>query len=254
MEFLLVLLIIMGTLKVGKKKEFGIIGSLFVMSSSPKKGGPSIQDIYCVIFVSLFVIKDVRNLMNVDNLSKPWQKFFKKFDEINSLAPAYWKEIHFLAYLTNKYKDHYQVPFAFSFKGAPGKCQEMVLIKKMCAMLQTSNPLKIKEYIDWAFYNRIIPNKLKIKTIAYFMTPGLGNEFNFYWEEKRKITKNTPLPNEYLELANRYDLSLTNYNDLIFIHSALQQDAESESRQPYKQYMSELTNLGFDSEILERIT
>lgn len=191
--------------------------------------------------------------MNTENLSKPYQRFFQRFDEIKTLATAYWKDIHFLAYFAQKYMEHYQTSYCFSLRGPPLKCTEIVLIKKMCSMLQTSNPLKIKGYIDWVFAQKIAPNKLKIKTIAYFMTPGLGNEFNFYWEEKRKITKNTPLPNEYLDLANKYNLSLTNYNDLLFIHSALQQDSESESRQPYKQYMFELKGLGFDSEILEKL-
>ena len=36
--------------------------------------------------------------------SKPWQKFFKKFEEIESLKVSEWKEVHILAHICKRFK------------------------------------------------------------------------------------------------------------------------------------------------------
>lgn len=192
--------------------------------------------------------------MEITNqLSKPWQKFFDRLKDHQNLKPAYWNEAHLLGYLTFRFHQHYQVPFAFSFQGSPSKCTEMVLIKKMCAMLGTSNPLKIKAFIDWCFDTQIIPKKLKIRTLAYFMTQGLGNQFQFAWNEKNTISKTTELPKDYLEVIVQLDLPVQTYGDLAFVCRSLEENPEDESRLPYRQLLTQLQALGFDPEQLNNI-
>ena len=186
----------------------------------------------------------------LSQLSKPWRNFFDKFSEINTLSISEWKEVHMLAYLAQRYEQLYQEKFAFSFKGPPSKCTEMVLVKKMCAMLNTSDSKKIKEYIDWVFSEKILPKKMRIRSLAFFMTPGLGNEFNWAWKKQRQITKSSALPADYLELGKDLNLSLETYGDLAFLKQAIDQDPHSEARQPYREVWQKILSLGFDATVL----
>jgi len=184
-------------------------------------------------------------------LKKPWRNFFDKFNQIDDLKINLWKEIHLLAYLCKRYEDFYKIPFAFSFKGAPLKCSEIVMIKKTYAALGTTNPYKVKSYIDWIFDKKIIPKNMKIKTLAFFTTQGLGNEFNQMWAELNTIKKTTEVPNDYKEMGSKLDLAINTYGDLAFIVSALTEDSLSESRQPYVHLMNQLSAIGFDKTILK---
>ncbi len=188
----------------------------------------------------------------VENLlPKVWQNFFAKFAEIQELKNSKWKDVHQLAYLTQRYEKLYGKKFVFSLKGAPSKCPEMVFIKKMCAMLGTSNARTIREYIDWVFDKKIIPNKMKIRSLTFFMTPGLGNEFYLYRTEQNRIDKTTQLPNEYKEIIESLGLPVSTYGDLAFAKLALDQAPESPSRAPYKQLFNQLFAVGFELEIIK---
>ena len=177
-------------------------------------------------------------------LSKPWQKFFLTFSEIDKLAPAYWKEKHFLAYFCFRFEQHFKQKFSFSFNGPPSKCTEIIFIKKIYSMLNTSNPIMIKSYIDWVFDKKIIPKNLKIRTQGFLITPGLGNEFNFFWQESNKITKSTELPTAALILAKEFEVSAETYGDLGFICEALKQS--SAGRDNYQKFIHKLEAIGLD--------
>ena len=184
-------------------------------------------------------------------LSKPWQKFLAKFDEIESLRTSQWKEVHFLGYICARYKTLYGKSFALSYKGAPSKCPEMYLVRKMIAMLGTSNPHTIKAYIDWAFEKKIIPNGVRFKGIGFFTTPNFGNEFHLEREKKSKIEKTTELPEEYKQAATTLNLYVCTYGDLAFIKMALDQDPSSEARAPYRTLFHDLMALGFEPAVLK---
>jgi len=57
----------------------------------------------------------------LDGLSKPWQKFFKKFEEIDTIKVSEWKDVHVLAYICQRYEQQYGRKFAVTIKGAPTK-------------------------------------------------------------------------------------------------------------------------------------
>jgi hypothetical protein len=186
-------------------------------------------------------------------LTKPWQKFFARFTEIDTLKTCKWQEIHLLAYIAKRFKQHYGREFSFSIKNAPSKCQEIVLVKRMSIMLGTTNPKTIKEYIDWVFDNKIIHRKMQIKTLAYFITPGFGNEFHFQREKNNKIDRTTELPNEYLTIAEEMSLPVRTYGDLAFAYGATVELPNDDSRAPYKELLQKLYAIGLDQKIFEEI-
>ena len=118
-------------------------------------------------------------------LTKPWQKFLAKFAEIDSLSVKDWKEPHLLGYFCKRYEEHYQCKFALSFRGAPSRCNEIYMIKKTMAMLDTTDAAVVRSYFDWLFDQKIIPSKIKIRSIGFLTTPGFGNEFNIFKNKKR---------------------------------------------------------------------
>lgn len=180
-----------------------------------------------------------------DLLSKPWQKFFVKIASFDKTNEKYWDEYQILGYLCKRFKEHYNCDVAFSLKNAPSKCSEIVLIKKILASVGPS-PTKTKQYIDFVFDKKIIPNKTKIKSIFYFLNAGYFNEFNIFWENSRKKTKSTEIPKEWVDAGKKYDIQISTWGELAFISEALKQDSESESRKNYKNFIYDIYNLGFD--------
>ncbi len=197
----------------------------------------------------------VEDIDPIKNLSKPWQNFFDKFKEIETLKNSQWKDVHQLAYLTKRYEDLYKQKFAFTLQRAPGKCTEIVFIKKMCAMLNTTNARTIREYVDWVFDHKIIPNNLKIKTLAYFMLPGLGNEFRFFQMKKNTIERSTELSQEYMDIIASLDLPITTYGDLAFVQNVLEEnkdfDVGDENNSPYNELFHRLLSIGFNVSVLK---
>jgi hypothetical protein len=187
----------------------------------------------------------------LESLTKPWQKFLKRFDEINDLQVSKWAEIHVLAYICKRYREHYGRNYSITIKGAPSKSPDMYLIKRMMATLNTTNMKVVKEYVDWIFDVKIIPKRKRIRTLAFFVSPGLGNEFHFYYAEKNKITRSTVLPDEYKALAVALEVNINTYGELAFIKMALDQAPNSESRQKYKRLLLHLKSLGFEESQLE---
>lgn len=186
-------------------------------------------------------------------LSKPWQKFLAKFKEIETIPNSEWKEIHLLSYFCKRYENCYGKKFALSFRGAPSKCTEIYMMKKLMVMLNTTNMRTIRSYIDWVFDFKIVPTHMKIRSIGFLTTPGFGNEFNLYREKQDKIGKSTELPAEYKQVANTLNLPVFTYGDLAFIKMALDQSPNSEARAPYKVLFHNLMAIGFEPSVLNNL-
>jgi hypothetical protein len=186
-------------------------------------------------------------------LSKPWQKFFKRFEEIETRKVSQWGDVHVLAYICKRFEQHYGRKFSVTIKNAPTKSPDIRLIKCMMAMLGTTNMYVIKEYVDWVYDKKIIPQKKNIRTLAFFMTQGLGNEFYFEKEKNNKITRSSALPDEYKSLAVSIGVNVNTYGELAFIKKALDQAPDSESRAPYRKLFLHLKSLGFNESMLEEV-
>lgn len=184
-------------------------------------------------------------------LSKPWQKFLAKFDEIDSLPTSKWKEVHFLGCICRKYQQLFEKPFALSYKGAPSKCPEIYMIKKIMAMLGTTNPHTIRAYVEWVFETKVVLKDVRFRSLGFFTTPSFGNEFHIAREKKLKIEKSTELPTEYKQVATTLELSVNTYGDLAFIKMALDESPDGESRAPYRLLFNNLMAIGFEPAILK---
>ena len=185
--------------------------------------------------------------------SKWWVRFFKKFDEIEEKPVSKWKEIHHLSYITKRYEETYGKHFSFALAGSPGKCPEIHMVKKLMAVLGTSNPKTTRDYIDWVYDKKVLPQNRKFRSIGFFSNSQFCNEFNLDRIEAQRITRATPLPKEYKVIADRLEVTMETYGDLAFAKQAVDQAPLAESREPYRILFRELYKIGFEYDILEEI-
>lgn len=197
-------------------------------------------------------ITDDENFMNLLP-SKWWQNFFKKFDEIDEIKVSKWKEVHQLSYFCRRYESTYGRRYAFSLNGRPGNCTEIIFIKKIAAMLSTSNQKIIKEYIDWIFDYEIIPKNKKIQKLSFLMTPGLGNKFLAYRSDKNRIERSTELPADYISLIESMGLYAETYGDLAFIKQSIDQNPNDEAKIIQKKMLNKLYAFGLTDNILNNL-
>ena len=181
-------------------------------------------------------------------LSKVWQNFLTRMNSFNSVDPASWKDYHLLGYFCHRFQNHYQRPYALGFNGtAPGKCSEIVIIKKAMAAIGQSSTV-VKNYIDWIFDCNIIPNKTVIHKISYLISGGLVNKYLILQSKAKKITKTTPLPSEYTSLIADSNLPIETYGDLAFAQQAV--DEAPNDRASYKNLLDQLYSIGLKRETL----
>lgn len=179
-----------------------------------------------------------------DGLSKPWQKFFQKFDELDEMKVSKWKDVHVLAYICKRYEKQYGHKFAVTIKGAPTKSPDMYMVKKIRAMLGTTNMQTVKDYIDWVFENKIIAKRTRFKKIGFFVTSAFINDFNFIKKKKAEITRSTEVPGVYKHIASELGIDISTYGDLAFIQIAIER--KEDPRSPQFILIKNLELLGLD--------
>lgn len=185
-------------------------------------------------------------------LSKPWQKFFLKFFEIEEIKVSKWKEVHLLAYICKRYKEHFGFPYSVTIQGAPSKSPDIYMMKRIIASLGTTNMRTVREYVDWVFDEKVIKTKRKLRKFGYFSTAGFVNEFKIYKAEKDKPKRSTPLPEDYRMVADNFEISVKTYGDLAFIKLAADRFGGDKTN-PNVVFFSNLRAVGFDESILERL-
>ncbi len=186
-------------------------------------------------------------------LPKAWLNFIERFKEIETLSIDQWKELHLLAHVCKRFEQYSGKKFTLSLKGAPSKSTEIFMIRKTMALLNTISPVYVKEYIDWVFDKKIIPNKVQFRSLGFFHHTDTINQFKFQQAKSAKIQKTTQLPPQYQSIVDQLDLPVTTYGDLAFAKMALEQAPESAARAPYKILFNDLVELGFELNILETL-
>jgi hypothetical protein len=189
---------------------------------------------------------------SIASASRPWQKFLAKFAEIETIKTSQWKEVHVLAYISKRFEGVFGRKFAVAMSGAPSKSPDVFMIKQIIATLQTTNMRTVKEFIDWTFDTKIIPNKIKIRKLGFFINPGLANEFLFHKKDKSIVKRSTELPSEYKCIASQLGIDANTYGDLAFIKMASDR-ARGDLNNPYLQLLINLEAVGFETIILERL-
>lgn len=157
--------------------------------------------------------------MEKESISIHYAKFFEKFKEIKDLPIEKWSKTHLLAYFCELYKNHYNLDFTFSFKGSPSKCREMFEISKLTQQI-SSNPIILKQYIDWIFKEKIIEKKKRVTSLGFLTHPEIVNEFKFKFLFSNKIERTTQLPEKYIAICRDYKYHLSTYGDLAFIYKS----------------------------------
>lgn len=183
-------------------------------------------------------------------LPKRWVSFFARINAISDANVDEWTNLDFLAYFGFRFKKHFGRQYSFdTAKRSPSSSSDVFFVSKLANLLQTTNPNKIKNYIDWVFDHKVIRNNRKITSFGYFINNNLCNEYFNFAQKRDKTTKSTELPKEYQEVINLLNLSVGTWGDLLFVKQAV--DANPIGREEYQKMFNELYKIGFEFNMLE---
>jgi hypothetical protein len=180
-----------------------------------------------------------------------YKKFFDKFAEIKSLDIKQWKPVHILAYFCQQYQNTYHTNYQFKFNSpSPTKSFEVFQIKKL-AMLLSSSPEILKEYIDWVYQNKVTKTKRKLTSISFLTQEGTVNEYKFnvllFGKRDLNISRSTVLPEKYKLVFDQANIKVNTYGDLAFISQISDMPIELTNA------FQKIESMGFDTSILKRI-
>lgn len=182
-------------------------------------------------------------MQDENKLSIHYQKFFDKFNQIETLQVNEWKVVHLLSYLCKRYESYYGLKFTFSLKGSPSKSREVYEITKLGHQLST-DPIILKHYIDWVFDTKIIERKKRITSLGYFTHTDIVNEYKFKFLFNKKIIGRTDLlPIKVKEICHNNGHTISTYGELSFLKKIPNQD----------KMFQDLTSIGFDVNGLDKI-
>jgi len=180
-----------------------------------------------------------------------YAKFFEKFKEIETVPVEQWNVTHILAYFCKKYKEQYNIDYSFKFNSpSPVKCFEVFQVKRL-AMLLTSNPTLLREYIDWVYSNKVVKAKRRLTSISFMTNEGVVNEYKvgvlLAGKKNLNVDRSTPLPNNFKSVFQEAGTAINTYGELAFVSQMDPLPPELAAA------MQKIEKLGFDKEILGRI-
>lgn len=183
--------------------------------------------------------------------NKKYEQFFAKFADLNTLDIKEYKPVHLIGYFCKKYKEQYNIDYKFKFNSpSPSKCFEVFQIKR-AAMLLSSDPLILKEYIDWVFLTKVVAAKRRLTSISFMTAECVINEYKINvllaGDHNKNIDRTIPLPNKYLQPFVDCQQSIRTYGDLAFLY---QMDPMPKD---IDEALNTIVSLGFDKSILDRI-
>lgn len=181
--------------------------------------------------------------------NEKYEKFFGKFSEIAELDPSKWNKTHLLGYFTNKYKTKYNTDYSWKFNNpAPSKCFEVWQMSVLLVKL-SSDPVDIKNYIDWVFENKLSQLKRRFTSISFITNETLINDYKMnvlFAMNKPVIKRTTILPESYKNVFKNIS-QINTYGDLCFLN--LTKTSSVEMQRAFEN----IKMLGFDETILEKI-
>ena len=93
---------------------------------------------------------------------------------------------------------------------------------------------------------------MKIRSLAFFGTAGLANEFYEYKTKKEKITRSSPIPSSYKDMAQECGVQVQTFGDLAFIKMAID-SRNDDSIKNYKVFFDKLYSIGFDDLMIKEL-
>jgi hypothetical protein len=187
-----------------------------------------------------------------DPISPAWQKFFSAFDEIDVIPIENWKPVHLISYWCRLYEKQYGVKYTFKFKSIPSKSYECYRTRELAQNI-SSNPVILKDYIDWFFVEKIIEKKRRITSMAFLTDTNVVNEYKFkklLMGQSAAIDRATIIPPNYIITIKKYGFNFTTYGELSFVKMYL--DAGN-GNQNHKDMLVELGKDGMDISMLDRV-
>lgn len=183
--------------------------------------------------------------------NKKYVNFFDRFKEIEHLSTEKWGTLHILAYFCKKYKEHYNVDYTFKFNSpSPAKCFEVFQVKRL-ALLLTSNPTLLRDYIDWIYLNKVVKAKRRLTSISFMTKEDVVNEYKINvllaGKKNLNVDRSTLLPDKFISVFREAGTPINTYGELAFISQMDPLSSELIIA------MQKIEELGFDKEILGRI-
>jgi hypothetical protein len=182
-----------------------------------------------------------------------WRRFKERLEAYEEVPVKDWKEEQMLGHIIKRYKDVMEVDFALSYSGPPTKCKEIYCLRRTILALGADDGPTVKQYIDWVFDTKIIPQKMTISSIAFFFTTNLVLTFKKDMRKQNRISRATELPKEYSDIAIAFELDVKTYGDLAFAKVALEDDPNNEDLSVYSNLFGKLREIGFDDIVLGSI-
>lgn len=181
-----------------------------------------------------------------------YEKFFNRFKEIESKPVPEWDATLIIAYFCKLYKEYYNVDYTFKLNATPSKSYEVYNIKKLSSML-SSDPLILKDYIDWFFQDKIRSKKKRITSMAFVTDATTVNDFKFKFlllGKSKPVDRSVEIPATYKESMQKHGINLKTYGELSFLKRVV--DAGNGSEE-HKKMFEDLKLLGMDLSVLEKV-
>lgn len=182
-----------------------------------------------------------------------WRRFKERLDSFEQVPVNEWKDEQALAYILKRYKEVIGIEFSLSYSGPPTKCKEIYCIRRTILSLGTEDGEIIKKYIDYVFDTIIVPQKITVFSIAYFFTTNFILNFKKDMRKNNRLTRATKLPEQYISIVSNLGLDVNTYGDLAFAKLVLNDSSNSDEYSEYIELFSQLTNIGFNVNILDTI-
>lgn len=189
-------------------------------------------------------------------------KFFGKFSEIDTIDVANWKPLHLIAFFCRKFEAAYETKYKFKYNSpSPGKSYEIFQIKKLAQML-SSQPQILKEYIDWAFREKVEKAGKRFTSISFLTNEELVKDYKLNVLMSNKSIDRTTLLPGYVKLLfqelGTIGQGILTYGDLSFIYQIVKGGGfDKATRQQFIKILDEAhkegQKTGFDKSILEKI-
>lgn len=186
-----------------------------------------------------------------------WAKFFEKSKEFDSIETSKWKVDQLIGYFAHKYYLAYNKKYSFKFNNpSPNKSFEVFQIKKLALQLSAS-PVILRDYIDWAFQEKIEKQKRKLTSISFMTHEDMVNYYkiNILLSNKKElhVDRSTELPSDYKRLLQEIG-PIQTYGDLAFMAQSFKSNAfDAEMTAKFETIKENLESKGLDFSILDRI-
>ena len=123
-----------------------------------------------------------------------------------------WNSLDVLGYFCFKYEQARGVPFLFTNTKDPFRSKEVAIAARLMTIFKCREA--VKNYLDWLFDVKNGTRGFEVFGVGSATQNWIINEYNCSKSKKKKITRTTPLPEEYVKWCKENISSLTNDYEL----------------------------------------